>query len=59
MRVVGFGWKEFAINWSCKGKKWSVRELADHLQKIMKAEKCKDIPSNPALDIPKQTYQNR
>jgi hypothetical protein len=54
MRVVGLGWNEFAITWSQKGNTWSVRELADHLRKIIKAELKMTTPMDPSIKMPKR-----
>ncbi len=39
IRVKGFSWDQFKHAWSKNGKKYSVFELAKHLQLIIKAEK--------------------
>ena len=49
MRVIGYGGEflQFEITWSVKGKSRSVKELADHLRKIIRAEAKMDIPDQP------------
>jgi len=56
IRVDGFGgeFKKFAITWSTKGKRRTVKELADHLRKIIRAENNTDIPDKPPVDMPKR-----
>ncbi len=39
MRVIGLGWKQFAITWSYKGAQRLVSELAAHLKMIIREEK--------------------
>ena len=53
MRVIGLGWKQFAITWSHKGAKRSVDELATHLKMIIREEKRLTPPKDPALEMPK------
>ena len=55
MRVIGLGWKQFAITWSYKGAKRSVSELAAHLKMIIREEKKLMPPKDPAfLVMPKR-----
>ena len=54
MRVIGLGWKQFAITWSSKGAKRSVDELATHLKMIIREEKRLTPPKDPALKMPKR-----
>lgn len=54
MRVIGLGWKQFAITWSYKGAKRSVSELAAHLKMIIREEKKLTPPKDPALVMPKR-----
>ncbi len=54
IRVVGLGWKQFAITWSYKGAKGSVEELATHLRMIVREEKKLTPPKDPALEMPKR-----
>ena len=54
MRVIGLGWKQFAITWSHKGAKRSVDELATHLKMIIREEKRLTPPKDPALEMPKR-----
>jgi hypothetical protein len=53
MRVIGLGWKQFAITWSYKRAKQSVNELAAHLKMIIREEKKLTPPKDPALVMPK------
>ena len=52
MKVIGFGWTQFAITWSSKGKKRSVVELTHHMKMIIKEEKKLTPPSDPAIQLP-------
>ena len=52
MRVIGFGWTQFAITWSSKGKKRSVVELTHHMKMIIKEEKKLTPPTDPAIQLP-------
>jgi len=54
MRVIGLGWKQFAITWSYKGTKRSVSELAAHLKMIIREEKKLTPRKDPALVMPKR-----
>ena len=54
MRVIGLGWKQFAITWSYKGAKRSVSKLAAHLKMIIREEKKLTPPKDPALVMPKR-----
>ncbi len=54
MRVIGLGWKQFAITWSHRGTKQSVEELAAaHLRMIVREEKKLTPPEDSALEMPK------
>ena len=54
MRVLGLGWKQFAITWSQKGVRRSVDELAMHLKMIIREERKLTPPTDPALEMPKR-----
>jgi len=49
MRIIGLGWKQFAITWS-----QLVDELATHLKMIIREEKRLTPPKDPALEMPKR-----
>ena len=55
-RVIGFGgeFERFRITWSHQGKKRSVKELSDHLRKIIREEKKMDIPDKPPASLPER-----
>ena len=42
------------MTWSYKSKPRSVKELADHLRKIVREEKNVVIPHKPPVDVPKR-----
>ena len=55
MRVEGLGVmfaEDFSITWSVKSKQRQVKDLANHLKKIMKAEVKMDKPSKPQVTLP-------
>jgi hypothetical protein len=54
MRVLGLGWKQFAILWLYKGVRRSVDELATHLKMIIREEKKLTLPTDPAIEMPKR-----
>ena len=54
MRVLGLGWKQFAITWSQKGVRRSVDELAMHLKMIIREQRKLTPPTDPALEMPKR-----
>jgi hypothetical protein len=54
MRVIGLGWKQFAITWTYKGAKRSVNELAAHLKMIIWEEKKLTPPKDPAVVMPQR-----
>ena len=61
MRVIGYGgdFLKFEITWSVKGKNRSVKELADHLRKIIRAEATMDIPDKPPVYMPKRVEMRK
>ena len=54
MRVKGLGWLQFDHAWSKGGRKYSVFELAKHLQKIIREEKKIAVPNEPPLIVPQR-----
>ena len=55
MRVIGFGWKkEFGITWSVKGQRRPIKELSQHLRKIIRDEQEMEIPPEPNLNMPQR-----
>ena len=42
------------MTWSYKSKPRSVKELTDHLRKILREEKNMVIPNKPPVDVPKR-----
>ncbi len=54
MRVDGLGLKQFKITYSHKGKKRSVKELADHLKMIIAEEAKMKLPSGPKVELPQK-----
>ena len=61
MRVIGYGGEflQFEITWSVNGKSRSVKELADHLRKIIRAEAKMDIPDQPPVYMPKRVEMRK
>ena len=61
MRVIGYGGEflQFEIMWLVKGKSRSVKELADHLRKIIRAEAKMDIPDQPPVYMPKRVEMRK
>ncbi len=53
MRVIGLGWKQFAITWSHRGAKQSVNDVVAHLKMIIREEKKLMPPKDLALEMPK------
>jgi hypothetical protein len=47
MRVIGLGWKQFAITWSHKGVKGLVDNLSAHLRMIVREERKLTPPKDP------------
>jgi hypothetical protein len=55
IRVKGFvGWEWCRHAWSKDGRKYTVFELAKHLQMIIKKEKQLMIPSEPPINLPQR-----
>ena len=54
IRVIGLGWNEFSHPWSKNGIEYSPNELAEHLKKIIKAEKRRVIPRGPPTLVPQR-----
>ena len=54
IRVKGCGWEWAKHQWSKNGRKYTVKELADHLRFIIQKEKRYDIPLEPPFDIPQR-----
>jgi hypothetical protein len=54
IRVKGFGWDWCKHPWSKDNRKYSVFELARHLQFIIKKEKSMDIPTEPPFNVPQR-----
>ena len=56
IRVKGFGWDWCKHAWSKNGRRYSIKELADHLKWIIKEERKRHvvIPSEPPLNVPKR-----
>ncbi len=52
--VKGFGWDWCKHAWAKDGRKYTVFELAKHLQMIIKKEKQLGIPSKPPINMPQQ-----
>ena len=52
IRVLGFGWSDFAHPWSKNGIAYSPKELGHHLKLIIKAEKTHIIPKRPLAPLP-------
>ena len=56
IRVKGMNWEWCRHAWSKDGKKYSVKELAQHLRWIIKEEKKYDIPPGPSINVPTRTH---
>jgi len=54
IRVKGFGWEWCRHQWSKDGRKYTVEELANHLQCIIKEEKNHEIPIEPVPNVPQR-----
>lgn len=52
IRVKGFGWEWCKHAWSKDGRKYTVFELAKHLQMIIKKEKSLEVPNEPPINMP-------
>ena len=56
IRVKGMNWEWCRHAWSKDGKKYSVKELAQHLRCINKEEKKYDISPGPSINVPTRTH---
>jgi hypothetical protein len=56
IRVKGLSWERCHHAWSKDGKKYSVKELAQHLRWIIKKEKEHDVPPGPSINVPTRTH---
>ena len=56
IRVKGMNWEWCRHAWSKDGKKYSVKELAQHLRCINKEEKKYDISPGPIINVPTRTH---
>ena len=54
MRVIGFGWKDFATPWSKNGEEFTALYLTSHLEKIIIYEGRNKIPKKPPVELPKR-----
>jgi hypothetical protein len=54
IRYKGFGWDWCKHAWSKDGRKYTVYELAKHLQWIIKEEKHKSKPKEPPINMPQR-----
>ena len=54
IRVKGFSWDWCKHPWSKDGRKYTIKELADHLRWIIKEEKKHSIPDEPLPNVPQQ-----
>jgi hypothetical protein len=54
IRYIGFGWDWCRHAWSKDGRKYTVYELAKHLQWVIKKEKHEDIPTEPPIKMPQR-----
>ena len=54
IRVKGFGWEWCHHAWSKGNRKYTIKELADHLRSIIRREKNEDIPDEPTPEIQKR-----
>ncbi len=52
IRTMGFSWNLFHITMIHNWQNTSIRELADHLQMIIRKEKDMDFPDRPPVDLP-------
>ena len=57
IRVKGMSWEWCRHAWSKDGKKYSVKELVQHLRWIIKEEKKYDVPPGPTS--PMKTNSNK
>ena len=56
IRVKGMSWEWCRHAWSKDGKKYSVKELVQHLRWIIKEEKKYDVPPGPSINVPTRTH---
>jgi len=49
IRVKGFSWDWCKHPWSKDGRKYTIKELADHLRWIITEEKKHSIPDEPVI----------
>ena len=57
IRTIGFGGEfqdKYEITWSKDGKLRPVKELSDHLRRIVREEKNMEIPENPPESVPER-----
>ena len=57
IQTVGFGGefqKKYEITWSHNGKMRSVKELSDHLRRIVWEEENMEIPEKPSANVPER-----
>ena len=54
IRVKGSGWEWCHHAWSKGNRKYTIKELADHLRSIIRREKNEDIPDEPTPEIQKR-----
>ena len=55
IRTIGFGGEfqdKYEITWSQNGKMRSVKELSEHLRRIIWEEKNMEIPEKPPENVP-------
>ena len=52
IQTKGFGWMEFHITVVHNRQNRSTRELADHLQMIIRRDQNTEIPDKPPVDLP-------
>ena len=54
IRVKGFGWTDYHITWTHKRVKRIIRELSNHLRKIIREEAKKVVPLEPPANVLKR-----
>ena len=54
IRLKEFSWDWCKHPWSKDGRKYTIKELADHLRWIITEEKKHSIPDEPSLNVPQQ-----
>ena len=57
IRTIGFGGEfqeKYEITWSQNGKMRSVKELSDHLRRIVRRNKNMEIPEKPPASVPER-----